>query len=99
MSTNDLSRIQNIGGPRALGRETSLSTDKAVARPQIFSEAKTEAAVKVETDPALKNGAAPIDYERVAQIRAAVSNGTYPLIPTKLADAIIAAPMLLGAKS
>lgn len=40
-------------------------------------------------------GPMPVDVERVAQIRSAVENGTYPLVPARIADAMIAARMLL----
>jgi len=33
---------------------------------------------------------APIDNDRVAQIRKAIEDGSYPLIPTEIADGIIA---------
>jgi negative regulator of flagellin synthesis FlgM len=46
---------------------------------------------------ALDPGPEPVDTERVAQIRKAIASGTYPLIPTMVADAIIAAGYLLGA--
>ena len=49
----------------------------------------------VASSDARDPGPAPIDYERVSEIRAAVERGTYPLVPAKLADAIIAAGMLL----
>ena len=39
--------------------------------------------------------AAPVDAERVAEIRKAVEQGRYPLIPTRIADAMIAAGHLL----
>ncbi|MEC8772914.1 MAG: flagellar biosynthesis anti-sigma factor FlgM [Pseudomonadota bacterium] len=32
----------------------------------------------------------PVDHERVAEIHKALEDGTYPLIPTEIADAIIA---------
>lgn len=40
---------------------------------------------------------APVDLERVNAIRAAVAEHRYPLIPHKIADAMIAAPYLLAA--
>ena len=40
-------------------------------------------------------GEVPVDGERVGEIRKAIRNGTYPLLPTKVADAIIAAGILL----
>jgi len=44
---------------------------------------------------ALDPGAAPVDVERVSLIRHAVEKGEYPLIPARVADAMIAAGMLL----
>ncbi len=38
---------------------------------------------------------APIDHDRVAQIRKALDQGTYPLVPHKVADALIAAGIIL----
>lgn len=37
----------------------------------------------------------PFDQERVAEIRKAVEEGRYPVVPTRIADAIIAAGYLL----
>jgi negative regulator of flagellin synthesis FlgM len=44
----------------------------------------------------LDPGAPPVDIERVAEIRKAVESGTYPVIPTRIADAMIATGFLLG---
>lgn len=44
-----------------------------------------------ELDP----GEAPVDAERVAEIRKAIEQGTYPIVPARVADAMIAAGMLL----
>lgn len=38
---------------------------------------------------------APIDHERIAEIRKAIEQGHYPLTPMKIADAMIAAGYLL----
>lgn len=37
----------------------------------------------------------PVDHDRVAQIRQAIEQGRYPLVPAKIADAVIAAGYLL----
>ncbi|BBC72177.1 conserved hypothetical protein [Altererythrobacter sp. B11] len=42
---------------------------------------------------------APVDHDRVAEIRKAVEQGKYPLVPAKIADAMIAAGYLLRSKS
>ncbi|MBS0481429.1 MAG: flagellar biosynthesis anti-sigma factor FlgM [Proteobacteria bacterium] len=44
---------------------------------------------------ALDPGEAPIDADRVTAIRRAIEQGTYPVIPTRVADAMIAAGLLL----
>ena len=49
----------------------------------------------VQTSGALDAGEAPVEADRVAVIRKAVESGTYPVIPTRIADAIIAAGVLL----
>lgn len=38
---------------------------------------------------------APVDADRVAEIRRAIEEGRYPVIPTRIADAMIAAGLLL----
>lgn len=49
----------------------------------------------VETSGALMAGQEPVDTDRVSQIRKAVETGTYPLVPARIADALIAAGILL----
>lgn len=44
---------------------------------------------------ALEPGAPPVDVERVAEIRKAIEQGTYPLVPHRIADAMIAAGYML----
>ena len=40
-------------------------------------------------------GAAPVDTDRTAAIKSAIKNGTYPILPTKISDAMIAASLIL----
>ena len=40
-------------------------------------------------------GEPPVDAERVAAIRKAVEAGTYPVMPARIADAMIAAGLIL----
>jgi negative regulator of flagellin synthesis FlgM len=44
---------------------------------------------------ALDPGQPPVDVERVELIRKAVETGKYPILPAKVADAMIAAGLLL----
>lgn len=44
---------------------------------------------------ALDPGPQPVDTDRVATIRKAIEQGHYPVLPAKVADAMIAAGLLL----
>lgn len=55
----------------------------------------TPAAPEASASDALDPGAPPVDADRVAMIRKAVESGTYPIVPAKVADAVIAAGLLL----
>jgi negative regulator of flagellin synthesis FlgM len=44
---------------------------------------------------ALDPGQPPVNADRVATIRKAIDDGSYPVIPMRVADAMIAAGMLL----
>jgi len=59
------------------------------------STPSTVAAPQVATSDAVKAGAVPVDQERVDTIRHAIETGKYPIIPARIADAMIAAGMLL----
>jgi len=41
---------------------------------------------------------APVDANRVAEIRQAIEDGRYPVLPVRVADAMIAAGLLLRTK-
>jgi negative regulator of flagellin synthesis FlgM len=49
----------------------------------------------IRTSDALDPGLVPVDTDRVSIIRKAVETGNYPVVPAKIADAVIAAGMLL----
>ena len=49
----------------------------------------------VALSDAVNPGEAPVDSDRVQVVRKAVESGNYPLVPAKIADAIIAAGLLL----
>ena len=87
-STNPLgaaqARFSRAGS--TTGAATSLSAPSLSA----WSESPT-----VDASAGLDPGAVPIDLDRVALIRKALENGTYPVIPTQIADAMIAAGVLL----
>lgn len=60
---------------------------------------KTQASAEAKASHVLDPGQPPVDAERVGLIRKAVENGTYPVVPAQIADAIIAAGLLLRSPS
>ena len=57
-------------------------------------ELSQQPALKIETSALA--AAPPVDADRVAAIRAALADGSYPLVPTRIADAMIAAGLQLS---
>ena len=83
-----------LGPTRPIG-----AIDVRIARQ---SNSRGDRAQRAEAEPsaialsdALDPGEAPVDADRVAEIRKAIENGSYPIVPTKIGDAIIAAGILL----
>ena len=78
---------------------TASTTDPRLLRQMAEAQSNDRAIAQgtsvVANAGARDPGLVPIDSDRVSEIRNAVEHGTYPLLPTKVADAIIAAGMLL----
>lgn len=55
----------------------------------------TPASPQVQLSGATDPGPAPVDSDRVAEIRKAIEQGRYPVIPLRVADALIASGLLL----
>lgn len=53
------------------------------------------AAPAVEVDTALTGAQPPIEQGRINEIRKAIEQGRYPVIPMRVADALIASGLLL----
>ncbi|KEO88699.1 hypothetical protein EH31_14750 [Erythrobacter longus] len=95
MSSFELNRLQTISGV-----SPASAADRAKARPssdagvpsagRSAAGSSNGAGVAVEITAPAQNGP-PVDTDRVAEIRSALREGTYPLVPAKIADAMIAA--------
>lgn len=59
------------------------------------AERTTEASLTVALSDAVAPGEAPVNRDRVDAIRKAIEEGSYPLVPARIADAVIAAGILL----
>ncbi|WP_421836986.1 flagellar biosynthesis anti-sigma factor FlgM [Novosphingobium sp.] len=100
MSSFEIGAARPVSAVPNTGQVTSVGTGGKPVQTEATAEsprapAAAAAAPQVETSDAVKAGAAPVDRERVSTIRHAIETGTYPVLPTKIADAMIAAGMLL----
>ena len=93
--------VAGAAGLRAVGlidartlRTAAGAKDNATTAAGASAQAAT-----FQPSEALDPGQAPVDVERVAVIRKAIESGAYPVIPTKIADAMIAAGLLLRASA
>jgi negative regulator of flagellin synthesis FlgM len=84
-----------VGAPRAIGAVSSEIARRAGGKTSTAALAAQTPVPLVVTSDAVEPGEAPIDADRVAQIRKAVESGAYPLVPARIADAMIAAGMIL----
>lgn len=71
----------------------AVTADKTVAQQQP-APTSAQGATQVATT-ALNAGQVPVDTDRVATIKKAIESGTYPILPTKISDAMIAAGLML----
>ncbi|WP_379551799.1 flagellar biosynthesis anti-sigma factor FlgM [Qipengyuania sp. DGS5-3] len=60
------------------------------------SKPAAQEGVKVELASKAATAEVPVDQSRVDEIRNALKDGTYPIVPTEIADAMIAARLMLG---
>ncbi|MFN3991065.1 MAG: flagellar biosynthesis anti-sigma factor FlgM [Erythrobacter sp.] len=91
MPSVELSKLQGIGPVRALSdSDRTQAAARAAPLPAAVS-AKPGVAVEIGAASEVDLASPPVDPERVAKIRNALRDGTYPLVPTKIADAMIAA--------
>lgn len=96
MSSVELSKLAGISAARPVvaGDQTPAPARSAAPSPRT---APAAGGVSLEVSASAAEAAAPpVDAERVQQIRAALRDGSYPLVPTKIVDAMIAAQVSLS---
>lgn len=95
MPSVELSKLPGVSAARAV---TAGERAQIEARPRpAASPAETAASgISLEVSAAADATQPPVDAERVQQIKAALRDGSYPLVPTKIADAMIAAQVSLS---
>ena len=99
MSLYDLSKLSGApsvrGVGRELGRDLAGSKAASTAAPQRAAPVADQG-VSVETGSRISAGSVPKDQDRVAEIRNALRDGSYPIVPAKITDALIAARLMLS---
>lgn len=93
MSPHDIAKTGAAHPARAIARD--LTGDRAMSRPGTAGT-QPDRGLAVQTGGRVTAGPVPVAEDRVAQIREALREGSYPIIPAKITDAIIAARLMLS---
>lgn len=92
MPSVELSKLQGIGPVRALSDSDRAQLQaRADLAGSPAGPVPSRPGVAIEVSAPVETVTPPVDRERVEEIRSALRKGTYPLVPAKIADAMIAA--------
>lgn len=82
-------------GSVALSQRTAsvVATQAAAAPKAVVADAKTDETVEATGLTGSMAASAPVDAERVARIRKAIQDGNFPLVPSTVADRLLALKM------
>jgi negative regulator of flagellin synthesis FlgM len=98
MSINDMMKLQGTSAvkPAGLGDHAGVN---AKAGSKAVTSAKPAAAnqsgISVEVTGKVDAGEPPVAADRVSEVRQALQDGSYPIVPAQIADAMIAARLSL----
>lgn len=93
MSPFDITRLSPTMPLREVGGGQNRAPSQASAQ---RGADHADKGVAVRTDAAISAGAPRVDTDRVSEIREALRDGSYPIVPAKITDAIIAARLMLS---
>lgn len=99
MPSFEMNKLQAITGVSSVSNAERAGT-KSAAEARTSRSAETparDAGVALEVSGSAPTEA-PFNIDRVAEIRSALRDGSYPLVPTEIADAMIAAQLSYEAK-
>lgn len=95
MPSIELSKLTGVGASRAVATGDRAQIEARV-RPAASGSSGPAPGISLEVTADSAAASPPVDAERVSQIKAALRDGSYPLVPTKIADAMIAAQVSLS---
>ena len=98
MPSIELSKLPGVSAARAAapGERAQIEARPRVSAAAAASAGAAPGGVSLEVSSAGETASPPVDAERVSQIKAALRDGSYPLVPTKIVDAMIAAQVSLS---
>lgn len=97
MSIFEIQRLQGLTPPSPLASRDGKGVDKpAIQDAGSKPSATASGGITVEVSKIAEAGEPPVADSRVAEIREALRDGSYPLVPTEIADAMIAARLGMG---
>lgn len=97
MSPIEIQKLTPAAAASALrARDGSTQAPDSARVAQPGSDPAPQSGVRVEVNGEAFAAGPPVDANRVAEIRDALRDGTYPIVPTEIADALIAARLMLG---
>jgi negative regulator of flagellin synthesis FlgM len=100
MSIENISKLQGSAAARGLSSHAGAASAGTKPAVPAAKAGTSDGGIAVEIAGRVSAGEPPIASERVAEIRSALQDGSYPIIPTQIGDAMIAAQLsLTGVKS
>lgn len=96
MPSVELSKLPGAGATRAIVTGERAQIEARVSPDAPAAVGAAVQGITLEVSAVGDAATPPVDAERVRQIKAALRDGSYPLVPTKIADAIIAAQVSLS---
>lgn len=95
MPSVELSKLPGISAARALSTSDRAQIE-ARPRSSVSGAGAPASGISLEVTGTAQAAAPPVDADRVRMIRDALRDGSYPLVPTQIADAMIAAQVSLA---
>lgn len=93
MSPYDVTKLTGVGALRSATHDTAKTATPPREAPKGDAADK---GVAVQTGARVFAGDVPVDNQRVSEIRSALRDGSYPIVPAEITDAIIAARLMLS---
>ncbi|MCV0383931.1 MAG: flagellar biosynthesis anti-sigma factor FlgM [Erythrobacter sp.] len=84
--------LPDFGGTARGPKAVATAAEKVAATQKVAAETRQSEA-PIASSPLAAGRQVPVDQDRVAEIRKALQDGKYPLIPAKIADAFIASSL------